>query len=37
LLIPLWIAGWLGNDIVWRGNQMDLADEVLLEVAKSGD
>lgn len=31
LLIPLWIAGWFGNDIVWRGNQMDLADEVLLE------
>jgi ceramide glucosyltransferase len=33
LLIPLWIAGWFGNDIVWRGNQMDLADDVLLEAA----
>jgi ceramide glucosyltransferase len=32
-LIPLWIAGWFGNDIVWRGNQMDLADDVLLETA----
>ena len=33
-LIPLWIAGWAGNDIVWRGNQMDLSDDVLL---KTGD
>jgi ceramide glucosyltransferase len=33
LLIPLWIAGWFGNDIVWRGNQMDLADDVLLKAA----
>jgi ceramide glucosyltransferase len=33
LLIPLWIAGWFGNDIIWRGNQMDLADDVLLEAA----
>jgi ceramide glucosyltransferase len=33
LLLPLWVAGWFGNDIVWRGNQMDLADEVLLEAA----
>lgn len=31
LLPPLWIAGWLGNDIVWRGNQMDVADTGLLE------
>lgn len=30
-LVPLWIAGWFGNDIVWRGNQMDLADDVLLD------
>ena len=39
LLIPLWIAGWFGNDIVWRGNQMDMADEVLLEASslKTGD
>ena len=39
LLIPLWVAGWFGNDVVWRGNQMDLADEVLLESggAKRGD
>jgi ceramide glucosyltransferase len=34
LLIPLWIAGWFGNDIVWRGNQMDLADDVLLKAAE---
>jgi ceramide glucosyltransferase len=33
LLIPLWIVGWFGNELVWRGNQMDLADEVLLEAA----
>jgi ceramide glucosyltransferase len=38
LLIPLWIAGWFGNDIVWRGNQMDLADDVLLKAAaESGE
>ncbi len=24
LLIPLWIAGWFGNELVWRGNQMDM-------------
>jgi ceramide glucosyltransferase len=36
LLVPLWIAGWFGNDIVWRGNQMDLADDVLLEAATAG-
>lgn len=35
LLIPLWIAGWFGNDIVWRGNQMDMADDVLLEAAET--
>ena len=33
LLIPLWVAGWFGNEHIWRGNQMDLADEVLLEAA----
>ena len=33
LLIPLWVAGWFGNDIVWRGNQMDLAEDVLLGAA----
>jgi ceramide glucosyltransferase len=33
-MIPLWIIGWFGNDIVWRGNQMDLSDDVLL---KTGD
>lgn len=37
LLFPLWIAGWFGNDIVWRGNQMDLADEVLLKAAADGE
>jgi ceramide glucosyltransferase len=43
LLPPLWVAGWLGNAIVWRGNQMDVADSGLLEAggaavpAKSGD
>jgi ceramide glucosyltransferase len=27
LVLPgLWIAGWLGNEVVWRGNQMDVAD-----------
>ena len=34
-LIPLWIAGWAGNDIVWRGNQMDLSDDVLLETSSA--
>ncbi|MEA2985564.1 MAG: ceramide glucosyltransferase [Alphaproteobacteria bacterium] len=33
LLIPLWVAGWFGNDIVWRGNQMDLAEDVFLGAA----
>lgn len=33
LMIPLWVAGWFGNDIVWRGTQMDMADDVLLEAA----
>ncbi|MEA2991766.1 MAG: ceramide glucosyltransferase [Alphaproteobacteria bacterium] len=36
LLLPaLWIAGWAGNDILWRGNQMDVADAVV--PAQSGD
>jgi ceramide glucosyltransferase len=35
LMIPLWVAGWVGNDIVWRGNQMDMTDEVLLETAET--
>ena len=42
LLLPaLWIAGWLGNDIVWRGNRMDVAETGSLETsavpAESGD
>jgi ceramide glucosyltransferase len=44
LLLPaLWTAGWLGNDIVWRGNQMDVAEAGALEArtalvaAKNGD
>ncbi len=44
LMIPaLWIAGWLGNEIVWRGNQMDVADSGALQTspaavsAESGD
>jgi ceramide glucosyltransferase len=35
LMIPLWIAGWFGNDIVWRGNQMDMTDDVLIEAAET--
>jgi ceramide glucosyltransferase len=35
LMIPLWIAGWFGNDIVWRGNQMDMPDEVLIEATET--
>lgn len=30
-LIPLWIAGWFGKGIVWRGNQMDMASDALLD------
>jgi ceramide glucosyltransferase len=27
LMLPvLWLAGWMGNDFVWRGNEMGLAD-----------
>jgi len=41
LLPALWIAGWLGNEVVWRGNQMDVADSSALEAAtvpaESGD
>ena len=28
------VACWFGNDIVWRGNQTDLADDVLLRAAE---
>jgi ceramide glucosyltransferase len=39
LLIPLWIAGWFGNELVWRGNQMDMAEDALLKAssAKTGE
>ena len=33
LLVPLWVAGWFGNDLVWRGNQMDMTDDVMLKAA----
>jgi ceramide glucosyltransferase len=33
LLPPLLVSGWLGNDIVWRGNQMDMADAGVLDAA----
>jgi ceramide glucosyltransferase len=39
LLIPLWVAGWFGNELVWRGNQMDMAEDVVLKAssAKTGE
>ena len=42
LLLPtLWIAGWVGNEIVWHGNQMDVGESGLLETTavatESGD
>jgi ceramide glucosyltransferase len=39
LMVPLYVAGWFGNELVWRGNQMDMADDALVEAgsAKSGE
>ena len=37
IMVPLYIAGWFGNELVWRGNQMDMADEVLLAAPAERD